>query len=342
MEQRKILILVGAGASTKLGAKDDLPLMREWAAILRSDVDRREPGLADALGLYEDADGEKFEEAVGKLYSLKKSMRDVEEFLFLGNPVPGHPENTVDGWRARMTSRLEAFDTALNETLYDSFAANVISRDKVKRAYSALLDPLDLDDSLVIATTNYDLAAEIAVGEYYDREARDGFPQVRYRSPELDPEGLVDWAMVSDAGVPVLHLHGAVGWYLREDGTIARELADRRYNPTLGVPAILPPDPNKDPMNDATVQAIWQEFTKAVQEASHILVLGHSLHDRPIERAFKHPDVKAVFARTYHRNPPASEPDSPFGRAIQLKVEFGPDIKFGQALRKWLMADPAP
>jgi hypothetical protein len=335
-------VLVGAGASKKLGAMKDLPLMQEWAEILRSDVEAREQGLADALGLFADADGERFEEAVGKLYSLKKSMRDVEEFLLLGNPSPGHPEGTVNQWRARMTSRLQQFDTALNETLYDSFAANLISPDKAQRAYGALLDSLELDDSLVIATTNYDLAAEIAVGELYNHDPRDGFRKVPYRSPELDPEGLVDWALLSDAGVPVLHLHGAVGWYLREDGTIAQELADRQYNPTLGVPAILPPDPNKDPMNDATVQAIWQEFTKAVQEATHILVLGHSLHDNPIVQAFKRPDVKAVFARTYHRDPPASEPDTPFGRAIQLKVEFGPDVKFGQTLRKWLTADPIP
>jgi hypothetical protein len=83
----------------------------------------------------------------------------------------------------------------------------------------------------------------------------------------------------------VLHLHGAVGWYQRADGSIAQQPPDQGYNPTLGTPVFLPPDPAKDPSNDAAVSAIWSQFEEALRGATHLLVVGHSLRDEPLVRA---------------------------------------------------------
>jgi hypothetical protein len=59
----------------------------------------------------------------------------------------------------------------------------------------------------------------------------------------LSPNGLVAEADLDT--VPVLHLHGAVGWYRTRRG-IEIHPADQPYNPALGQPALLMPDPGKD------------------------------------------------------------------------------------------------
>jgi hypothetical protein len=51
--------------------------MREWAEILRSEIESGQPKLADALGLTKDLAADAFESAVGSLFSLRQAMPDV-------------------------------------------------------------------------------------------------------------------------------------------------------------------------------------------------------------------------------------------------------------------------
>jgi hypothetical protein len=51
------------------------------------------------------------------------------------------------------------------------------------------------------------------------------------------------------------------------------------YNATLGEPALLMPDPKKDPGREAGVSALWTEFREALRRATRVFVAGHSLHD---------------------------------------------------------------
>ena len=75
-----------------------------------------------------------------------------------------------------------------------------------------------------------------------------------------------------------------MGWYER-DGEVLRHGADETYNRTLGTPVILYPDPEKDPTRDAAAQALWHEFGRALEGATHVLVLGHSLNDPALVHA---------------------------------------------------------
>jgi hypothetical protein len=83
---------------------------------------------------------------------------------------------------------------------------------------------------------------------------------------------------------PVLHLHGRVGWYTTPEGQPVAVDPNASYNPSLGTPALLLPDPNKV-YDDLVTQTIWHHFAVALGQATHVLVLGHSLNDTQILRA---------------------------------------------------------
>jgi hypothetical protein len=99
---------------------------------------------------------------------------------------------------------------------------------------------------------------------------------------------MVDWDGNHSGKAPVIHLHGAVGWYRQEDGDVFEHHQDQAYNETLGVPLVLYPDPAKDPTSDAVVDALWREFDKALDGATHVLILGHSLHDPALVERLRH------------------------------------------------------
>jgi hypothetical protein len=71
--------------------------------------------------------------------------------------------------------------------------------------------------------------------------------------------------------VPVIQLHGAVGWYREPSGTVTRQPPNRAPNRSLGRPALLSPDPDKDPAS-AMTRDLWGEFRRALSEATHILI----------------------------------------------------------------------
>jgi hypothetical protein len=163
----------------------------------------------------------------------------------------------------------------LRGSLFNEFGFNRLSAAACENAYRLLFERIGgVPDELVCSTTNYDRSLEIAF-QSIGLPSRTGFTPDPLRTPTLDPRGLGEF----EPGHPsVLYLYGAVGWYVRDDGSIISTPADAAHNPTLGRPAVFYPDPQKEVERTETA-ALWQAFLEALDNATHVLVVGHSLND---------------------------------------------------------------
>ncbi|HEY5054452.1 MAG TPA: hypothetical protein VII45_13705, partial [Solirubrobacterales bacterium] len=124
---------------------------------------------------------------------------------------------------------------------------------------------------------------------------------------------------------PVIHLHGAVGWY-EQAGAVSDHNADQNFNSSLGRPVVLYPDPDKDPTSDSTVKQLWTEFYAAVDLADAILVIGHSLHDPALVSALVGASESKPVAISNFNIEDIGKTESEVPRAIQVEIDFGPDI----------------
>jgi SIR2-like domain len=282
--------------------------MQSWAEILADDLNSAERGLSEAVQLVPGIPADQFEETLGSLFALQSSMELVKRFRLLGGPQPGSIQTDANTWIDQMETRLSRIVEALRTSLYREFGRQAIDAAKAEAAAKSLLSMLQADKDVVFATTNYDPSLELGLARN-GIAVQDGFTEGAWESPVLAPDELVRWPD-SMPYVPVLHLHGAVGWYVAPDGRILRFHPDQPYNPTLGVPAILPPDPAKDPTKNPYVQSIWAEFTKALTFASHILVLGHSLHDPALVEALLQVPTATRLAVTHHAKPSTGDTES--------------------------------
>lgn len=276
-----LVVVAGAGASTHLGPTDGaVPLMSGWFDRVESALNAAEAGLAKALGITRGLPTDQLEEIIGSFLQFRSNIPLAERFLATG----GHPVGTLSAemntWVDRARARSDRVVEVMRSTLYEAFGAEAIDESRATSAYKQLLAEAipggrpTGPSTLAFATTNYDPAIEIALRgmrvPYTVGEITDGI-----HTAHLHPDGIVN----ESGTIPILHLHGAVGWY-RRNNRVEIHPSDQRYNPTLGdEPALLMPDPNKDPSRDAGVMALWNEFTKALDRATHILVIGHSLHD---------------------------------------------------------------
>jgi hypothetical protein len=253
--------------------------MADWSNSLRASIDTIEANLAEAIGLRDGMRGDEFEEALGRFLEFEGLVPTVARFLRLGGPQPMSTNSEIDAWFSRIESRSRRVIEAVHTSLYENFNAQRIDRFKTINAYGHLLSNAQRSEGerLVCATTNYDPSLEIALDG--GLLVRDGFSRARsWETPRLDPSGLVEASRRDPQVVPVLHLHGAVGWY-RNEGVIEFQSPDKEFNRSLGVRALLLPDPNKDPSKFVGVDSIWSEFRDALETSTHVLVLGHSLHD---------------------------------------------------------------
>lgn len=277
IESMRLVLVTGAGASRNLGREGPLPLMDGWSDLLCDELDARAKGLAKAAGLRSGFSGPVFEAALGMLLRWRDVRHLEKRFDALRSPPMSEGWQPLQEARNVEADRLELVVDAIHTSLYNVFGGRQIDPDAPKQAYAALLDRLPALDHMVCATTNYDPSLEMAlVG--LGREHSLGFVQPPGQSPTLQPTGVVDWRQGHFGKTPVLHLHGAVGWY-QEGGEVTQYYSDKAYNETLGTPVVLYPDPEKDPTRDAVVRLLWDEFTSALEGATHVLVLGHSLND---------------------------------------------------------------
>lgn len=317
-----LLLVLGAGASRNLGLNQPMPLMPDWSNALCEELDRAEEGLAAACRLERDMDGPTFEKNLGLLLRWQ-SVRHLEErFAGLGGNYPGGGMGGVMEARANTARRMATIMEVINSTLYEQFGQRRIDYDLASAAYSQVLEEVG-DSNLIVATTNYDRAAESALRQA-GRQTNTGFSGMPEMTPTLSPTGMVD---SRDAAIPVIHLHGAVGWYERE-GVVSDHYGDLPYNPSLGSPVVLYPDPDKDPTSDAVVQQLWDEFHRAVEIADLILVIGHSLHDPALVEALNSRSTRGTRVVVSYLNEGDGEQidlQLPDARVVQMR--FGPSIE---------------
>jgi hypothetical protein len=302
--------------------------MSDWSNALCDELDARERGLAGACRLDRDMDGPTFEENLGLLLRWQ-SVRHLEErFQALGGGSAWGVSGGVHEARRATDRRMAVVMEVLNSTLYEEFGQRQVSYKLARAAYSQVLAEVG-ECRLIVGTTNYDRVAESAI-ELAGRPTSTGFDGLPGMTPTLEPEGLVDNAM---SATPVIHLHGAVGWY-EKDGVVSDHYGDRPYNPTLGTPVVLYPDPEKDPTSDSMVQRLWAEFDRAIDVADLVLVVGHSLHDPALVSALSSATAGgATVVVGYFEEGGAERVDHLLPDARVVQMNFGPEIDSSTPIR---------
>jgi hypothetical protein len=95
-------VVTGAGASRHLGTNGDLPLMDEWAQILREKCEHLEHGLPDALSLVAGISSQDFERIVGEVLALQADLSLIERYQSVGGPQAGTTSVDVVNWRNQL------------------------------------------------------------------------------------------------------------------------------------------------------------------------------------------------------------------------------------------------
>jgi hypothetical protein len=278
-------------------------MMSGWATDLVDKLGMR----AQQIGITADMPGEMFEERLGAFLAFEKSLPILRPLAHLGTEGP--PQMGVSGdferWFAMASSAVGEIRRSLWDNLFTNFGRDRIDDEKAIRAYEHLhfairhadgsasqsADERDnaAESFIAHATTNYDTAIEIALESDKSVEVVDGFQRRSGRgSATYTPELLTGSDVRSSTRfVPVVHLHGAVGWYSRPNGTVTAQPADEAYDDRR-IPALLLPDKNKVPAGfDSPARETWLRFEQLLTMSTHVLVIGHSLHDAHVVDALR-------------------------------------------------------
>lgn len=306
-----------------------MPLMADWADALCTALDEQEENLALACHLRPGMDGPAFEKNLGLLLRWQQVRHLEERFAGLGGRPIGQPMAQVGKARQLTGRRLTTVMEVLNTTLYEQFGQRRIDDARAAAAYKPLL--ATLGPNLIFATTNYDRAGETALTTL-GYEIDTGFRNRPHRTPTLEPMELIE---NRGSKTPVLHLHGAVGWY-KKDGDVHEHHADLPYNPSLGTPVVLYPDPDKDPTNDAVVSQLWAAFHNAVEVAEAIVVIGHSLHDPALTRALSEAAHRKPVLISFFSESDAELIAARVPGAGRFELNFDPDQKLETVILRGL------
>jgi hypothetical protein len=286
-----LVFITGAGASCEFGiGGKKLPLMSEWSDALVDKLFRANTSYQKATGLTKQLSGPKFEQTLGHFLRVVQAFPTIESIL-----EPSRQFQTIGGlnndsvlkeWYSSTNFHLKAIVKLIHESLYESFGSNRIDYEGATRAYEALFAQLGIGRTqrLVYATTNYDSIGEYALdqlgwlpdwGTPHNSQPNGGEQPLRV-------EGLLDGI---PRYAPVLHLHGSIGWFQREDKAISN--GSTSYNEGDGIAMIMLPDPDKDYGSNPIIVSLWSEFQTALRRAKRILVLGHSLNDQALVAALR-------------------------------------------------------
>jgi hypothetical protein len=288
-----VVLVTGAGASRAFGVNGKpMPLMGDWSNHLVRKLGQR-MGYREATGLTNGMSGEAFEGRLGKF------LQDVEAFQRIGDLLDPSVkfqdfgagtqimsgQGVMDAWHTQAVHHFGEITGLIHESLYELFADAAVDLDGAAQAYQGLFRSLGLGDPadrLVYATTNYDTVGEHAILR------SGGFPDWG-QPPTLERGGearLVIPGLLSGLPryVPVLHLHGRVGWFRHADGRVyAADVV--KHQAGFGVPVVMLPDPDKVYDQDDIIIAMWREFSEALARAKRVFILGHSLNDQYLLRA---------------------------------------------------------
>jgi hypothetical protein len=286
-----LVLVTGAGASTGFGSADrPLPLMKDWAEALFEKISKTDLNLLELMGLSHQMPGDVFEAQLGAFLRRVPAFTSIRELIAPSIKMPGIPQSArstgvVDGWYDGVAQDLNRAVELVAESLYEQFAARDRNLAKAAECYESLLQTFTLrpgKSRIVYATTNYDDIGEHSL-------ARCGWLPDWGEAPPVGAETLQDALSVDTIMlgipryVPVLHLHGRIGWYRRTDGTIQAVRTDK-HSSGNGDPVVVYPDPQKSYDSNAVIAALWSHFDDALWRARRVLVLGHSLNDELLVR----------------------------------------------------------
>ncbi len=224
-----VVLVTGAGASRAFGVNGKpMPLMGDWSDHLVRELGSR-IGYREATGLKNGMSGEAFEARLGKF------LQDVEAFQRIGDLLDASvrfqdfgagtqimsAQGVMDQWHSQAVHHFGEITGLIHKSLYELFADAAVDLDGAAQAYQGLFHSLGLsgpDTRLVYATTNYDTIGEHAISR------SGGFPDWG-QPPTLEQGNQTQLAITGllsglSRYVPVLHLHGRVGWFRRTDGTV--------------------------------------------------------------------------------------------------------------------------
>ena len=276
----ELLLITGAGASTAFGADNrQLPMMAQFNDSILT-VLANKPGFREATGLEPNVDGHQFERRLGAFLQAWRAFPQIRPLL---KATAIFPDVQIDlgrlhHWHEIANSQLEQVVQDIYRVTYAQFSPDRVAVTSADAAYRRLLEVAGvrrLQHRLVVATTNYDTVADTAL-EHNRWHPLNGSGQP---GAEVDVTGLLEAGLYN---VPVLHLHGCLGWYRDADRSgIERVISvnNTQYDPGFGTPAIMLPEPKKDYDSDPFIRTIWEQFREAVRAARRVLIIGHSLND---------------------------------------------------------------
>jgi hypothetical protein len=348
------VLVTGAGATREFGVGGTkVPMMAEWSGALVEKLRSTSGAYLAATGLAAGLDGQEFEKRLGRFLRQVPAFAQVSGMVkqSLSFPEPGQAMSgeALSRWHARTLLHLSRITDLVQEALREGFSAERVDLDAASRGYARLLQDLRVGtmDPLVYATTNYDPAGEYAI-EQSGRIPDWGAPRqvLGSGSSPLHVESILDGL---PRYVPVLHLHGRVGWHRRLDDGTPRSADGTCREPAGAIPLAMPPDPDHAGGGDPVIAALWQQFEQALRRARRVFVLGHSLSNRALVESLRRnvsPAHRLAVGILASRDDPA-EIDQDAATAIGMlrsclpgagliTVRFGPDpVISAQGVQAW-------
>jgi hypothetical protein len=244
-------------------------------------------------GLRRGMGGEEFEQQLGRFLRSVDAFRGITDLLEPSSQLPQVPDmfrtqGVLANWHRQVLHQLGEINKVIHESLYKNFAEQSIDTKRAAEAFGSLLQVLGMAPGVpfVFATTNYDTIATrvlIDLGWHPDWGTTPIIQTGGSGRAFLHADDILDGM---PRYTPVLHLHGRVGWYLRE-GDRSEEIGNTKYSEDFGIPIVMLPDPNKDYGANATINSLWNQFELALARAKKVVVLGHSLNDHLLVQALQ-------------------------------------------------------
>jgi hypothetical protein len=350
-----LVLVAGAGATRDFGLQGTkVPMMTEWSNALVEKISAASRSYVTATGLAKDLDGPEFEKRLGQFLRQVPAFAQISSILkpslSFQATDPSIVEQPLSQWHAQTALHLSKITDLIHESLYEHFSVECIDVTAAARSYARLLHDLRMGtaDSLVYATTNYDPVGEYAI-ERLGALPDWGAPRQVHEngSAPLRVDRIIDGL---PRYVPVLHLHGRVGWHRRQDDGAYQSAEIARHERGLGVPIITLPDTCQAANTEPVIGALWDQFERALRRARRVFVLGHSLNDRALvdslRRNISPPHRLAV--GILGREDDAGEVDPSAAStmntvrdflpgACMITVRFGPDpVISAQGVRTWV------
>lgn len=286
-----LVLVTGAGASREFGGnREPLPLMNDLSEALIRKL-QVHPGYLEATRLESGLDGQEFERRLGTFLRAVLAFSRIDSVLEATATFAAQPglatAHALVQWFEQSQFQLGQIVESIYEVLYEQLSVNRVAVHTASEAYRDLFEVLGMtpSSSVVLATTNYETVAELALATLgWHPDAG----EERYAVARPDPPVSVDGLLYGmPRHVPVLHLHGCLGWYRRTDSEQVYFTSVAAHQRGLGVPVMVLPDPEKSYDADAIIASLWSQFEEALRATRRVLVLGHSLNDSALISALK-------------------------------------------------------